>query len=392
MLDPHQLENTKENYYKFLISMEAIAGSYKLTSLSETSPFARCFAIFGLNLLKDEKKLSADSELLAKSIRKDLDLLRHERMKLGIELKFDKSYLQLLAFSLSALCILNCLTIDPLEDHVAPLVSRDIVKDLNHSGCLEGKPQSGNQAMFKAIILCHAKEFLNFDVDDLLTDWQNAHLESMNKFGFWGSYTSMTHLQFQNGYHQYEIFDYLKTPDVPRAISAKSIQMLADHDGHFAPYPGGGGCFDYDAIFIITSEGNESAIKYKDLITRTASSLFMEQNLDGGFCETRKVRPLSIMNFVFTIKHVLQVDGRARIERLKYALSLVRPKNKRIHTHWTDYSRSWDESNLWDSWFRMLTLARIDVALNPSRFSNWGFIDFPGIGFHSLLDSKKINK
>jgi hypothetical protein len=33
----------------------------------------------------------------------------------------------------------------------------------------------------------------------------------------------------------------------------------------------------------------------------------------------------------------------------------------------------------------MLTLARIQVALEPQRSSEWGFIDFPGIGHHWSL-------
>ena len=37
------------------------------------------------------------------------------------------------------------------------------------------------------------------------------------------------------------------------------------------------------------------------------------------------------------------------------------PKYNSITTHWNNYNRKWDESNLWDSWFRMQTLARIEI-------------------------------
>jgi len=41
----------------------------------------------------------------------------------------------------------------------------------------------------------------------------------------------------------------------------------------------------------------------------------------------------------------------------------------------------WKEVNSWDSRFRMLSIARIQVAFEPGRASEWGgFINYPGIG------------
>jgi hypothetical protein len=74
-------------------------------------------------------------------------------------------------------------------------------------------------------------------------------------------------------------------------------------------------------------------------------------------------------------------------ERLRYGLALQRAKHDRIHTHWSGYSRRWDESDLWDSWFRMMTLARIDAALDHQPAAGWGFINYPGIGYHPSLGS-----
>lgn len=51
--------------------------------------------------------------------------------------------------------------------------------------------------------------------------------------------------------------------------------------------------------------------------------------------------------------HTLNAFGKGPLftERLRYGLTLQRPKHDRIHTHWSQYSRRWDESNLWDTWF-----------------------------------------
>ena len=388
MLDRSRIDVTRNHYQKFLDVSSIEHPFFKLTSQSEITPYARCFAIFGANLLLNNDWLSSNSDILAFSIRKDLDLFRAKCNKTGICLKYDKPYLQLLTFSLSALSVLNQLKSYPLEDHILPLLGNDIERDLCQVGAFNGAPRSGNQAMFMAIILCHAREFLGMDVMDKIDYWQILHVKSMNKFGFWGLSKTMSHLQFQNGYHQYEVMDYLQTENVPWDKAADNVAILADKDGHFAPYPGGGGCYDYDAIYILTGAGSKSVARHRDLLIRTAKTILTEQNVDGGFCESIYVRPRSFDNILRSTRHIFTAHGQARTERLRQSLTLLRPKHNRIHTHWSEYSRRWNESDLWDSWFRMSTIARIDVALDPKRISEWGFIDYPGIGFHSLLGHK----
>ncbi len=385
MLDISEINIAKARYREFINLLSKNDCSYKFTFNSEITPYARCFAIFGLGLLKDDKKLSLNADGLALAIREDLDLMRFERHKVGISLKHDKVYLQLLTFSLSALSVINRIKNDPLEDHVIPMLSSNIRESLQQEGSLDGIPQSGNKAMFMAILLCHANEHLGMDVHSLINDWQDMHINSINKFGFWGSYSTMSHLQFQNGYHQYEIMDYLNTENIPWSRAADCVAGLADKEGHFSPYPGGGGCYDYDATYIITGAGSKAIEKHSNLLVRTAQTILFEQNKDGGFCESLRVRPRNFDNSLRSTMHVFSAHGIARMERFRQAITLLRPKHNRIHTHWSVYSRQWDESDLWDSWFRMLTIARIDVALNPERVSEWGFINCPGIGFHSKL-------
>jgi hypothetical protein len=238
--------------------------------------------------------------------------------------------------------------------------------------------------MFMAILLAHARDRLGAATTPRLGQWESLHLAHMNRFGFWGTASTMSHLQFQNGYHQYEMLEYLDTPGVPWDSAADAVATLADDEGHFAPYPGGGGCYDYDAVFMLTGT-LASAARHAALLERTGRSILDEQNADGGFCESRRVRPRSRENITRAVRHALNGRGQARTERLRQALTLLRPRHDRIRTHWSRYSRGWDESDLWDSWFRMLTLARIDCALDPEHAAHWGFIDCPGIGFHPSL-------
>ena len=376
------LETAREKYRGFIDSTRRGACEFSLTINAEYTPFARCFAIFGYHLLGCELDDCSDS--MASSIVYALRLYREQKIDCGCHLEIDKPYLQLLTFSLSALSIIDKLDEYSLEDHVIPIVSKDIKCDIDRSGALIGKARSGNQAMFIGILLLYARDNLGMNTQQAIDRWVELHLDSINTFGFWGNTKSMSHLQFQNGFHQYELLEYLHADAVPWRRAADSVASLGDGDGHFAPYPGGGGCYDYDAVFLLTTTA-ANVKRHKDLLCLTAKTLLAEQNADGGFCESKYVRPRSLGNILKSLNHVLAGRDRARTERLRQMVTLLRPQHDRIHTHWSIYSRGWGESDLWDSWFRMLTIARIDVAFNPEHAVNWGFIDFPGIGYHPSL-------
>ena len=375
------IEAAKVRYGQFIESCR-VGDTYRLTPNSETSAYALCFAIFGLNLIGHGKLIEENKIVWDKLIRKNLTLKRDERKQVAW-LNRDKPYLQLLAFSLSALSILGTLKQDPLRDKVMELIPTDIESELRQSGVLSGTARSGNHAMFLAIFLIHARDYLGEDTEGALSRWLKLHLKNMNRFGFWGNSSSMSHLQFQNGYHQYEIMDYLEIDDAPWYLVADNVSQLADKEGQFAPYPGGGGCYDYDAVFLITAAGASSIKRHKEILNCISRTILSAQGEDGGFCESLHIRPRSPQNIRRAVEHILMSAGRARLERLRQCLTLLRPKHDRISTHWSEYSRRWDESDLWDSWFRMLTIAKIQMAVAPDGKDNWGFISYPGIGFHN---------
>ena len=59
-----------------------------------------------------------------------------------------------------------------------------------------------------------------------------------------------------------------------------------------APY-GGGGCYDFDAIKILTLYKSNNENTYDSLL-RFAKKLTFEQNKDGGFSESYDFYPLRI--------------------------------------------------------------------------------------------------
>jgi hypothetical protein len=360
---------------------------FRLTPRAEPTSYARCFSVFLQHLLM-EPGLATMAEALSQAIVRDLKDQR-SRPKVDIH---GKPYRQLLTFSLSALAVLPGASPCMLDEFVEEqLFVRDI-HGLRRMGCLDGRAGSGNQAMFDAIFLIHGRDHMGLETQPLIDEWIDLHLRNMNRFGFWGKDSGMTHLLFQNGYHQHEVFEYLGVKNPKIEMTLPALRSLADKEGHFAPFPGGGGCYDYDAVFMLTPEGRLPNEATRALLLRTAATIESEQRPDGGFSESVRVRPRSLKNSLRFASHTLGALGNRPLftERLRHGLTLHRFKYDRVQTHWSRYSRRWDESDLWDTWFRMLTLARIEVAMQPERASQWGFIDYPGIGYHPSLRAKSL--
>lgn len=376
------VEKIKERTTDFLMKCKQGEADYSLTPISDTSPFSLCFALFLANSSGRLNGLESEFPLFTRRIVEGV--YQHAKIReKEQDLRIDKSFLQLLSFSLSALHLLGVLDEHPLDDLVLPLLPENMVDHLTRIKAVDGVPQSGNLAMFMAILSIYAEQFLNRDMGNSISDWVELHIQNMNSFGFWGD-EKIKHLQFQNGYHQYEILEYLEINNPKIRNAAEFVRGLKDKRGQFAPYFGGSGCYDYDAVSILTSPELANGFDLQ-LLEQTASTILSEQNSDGGFSESQWVRPRNFKVLSQGVLHVLNGKRASIIERGRYFLALQSPRHNRMHTHWTSYSRHWGESNLWDTWFRLLTIARIDCALDPKNSRRWGFIDFPGIGYHPSM-------
>jgi hypothetical protein len=372
------LTQSRRAFTAFIERCRSSDVEYRLTPAADESAYARCFGIYCRHLAGDPIPPQERAALSA-AVRNAVRGLRTH----GGDLR-RKGYRQLLAFSLSALSALGSLSDDPLDDLVTEQIPSNVKETLHHYGCFAGRPGSGNQAMFTAVFLLHSRDHLGMDTAEHIEHWVTSHIRAMNRFGFWGPDWSMTHLQFQNGYHQHEILEYLGASNPRADESIAAVRSLADPEGHFAPYPGGGGCYDYDAVFVLTPNGTIPDEETRAVLRRTAETLLGEQQGDGGFAESLQIRPRDIEKIGRMVAHVARGGRNALLvaERLRFALALQRPKHSHIRTHWSRYSRRWNESDLWDSWFRMMTVARIQSALVPAAAPNWGFLDAPGIGYH----------
>jgi prenyltransferase beta subunit len=262
---------------------------------------------------------------------------------------------------------------------------------LENSGCFKGAPGSGNTAMFVAIFLTYQYERVT-DVSllELMENWFDFHDKAQNpSSGFWGDSSRQRYFSgFQNAFHQFVIYHYWNRDVQFHEKIVDAVMKLQDRDGFFAPIAGGGGCWDLDAADILIRCGYQKGYRNRDIrhaLTRLFEAVLKSQNDDGGFCESRK-RPSSIIK-VFSCRNIKTILSGHRPDvsywRLRASLSNARSSREKIYTHWTEGGRFWHQSDMWDTWFRCLTLAEIDTILNLSTGDGgegWNFQKCIGLG------------
>ena len=286
-------------------------------------------------------------------------------------LKKSKKFLQLLCFYLS---YRNFFTFYKYSsEFTSKFLKLKTHNYLNEMGCLTGRPGSGNFSMFYAIIIFNDSRDFN---DHRILNWFDSMNNSINKDGFWGN-NHITH-QLQNGYHQYEIYNFFKR-NPPVNINIDKILKSQDSKGHFGPFSGGGGCFDFDTVDLLYKIDSTDYNKRIDKsLLKLYNNLLLEQNEDGGFSESPY-----ISNFKNSIIHIfIYTITNFNISRLKFLLRTVLSlgNNLTLITHWSAFHRKYNQSDSWNSWFRLLTIYKIRSRLYNSKDKSKIF-PFPGISY-----------
>jgi hypothetical protein len=225
--------------------------------------------------------------------------------------------------------------------------------------------------------------------DECLKAWFKWHDETQNqKTGFWGnSWRNRYYAGFQNAFHQFVIYNYWKKPIRHNKKIVDTVLKLRDRDGHFGPYSGGGGCYDYDAVDILINCGLKKGYRNGDIkmaLEKLLATIMKEQNNDGGFCEStqRPVSWLGLLNANYLKFICSGLNPYLWYYRLRVMLSYSRKKREKIHAQWTKQGHYWHHSDLWNTWFRCLTVAEIETTLNINNSkSDWKFQNFIGLGF-----------
>jgi len=363
---------------------------YQFSATSDDTIFCTCFALFILDLFKETKQFSDNERKQWISYIQGFQNKEHGYFEPQVYYHTDKEHnsYQLTCFCLSALQILNAEPKFPLSFVARWRTPDDVKRYLCEKGCHLGKPGSGNKAMFLAIFLTYEYErtgeghFL-----DKVKAWFELHDESQNANGLWGKGTKSSFFRgLQNGFHQLLIYFYWHK-QANRIDRTLDIALkLQDKDGYFAPTPGGEACHDYDAIHILANAYNMLDYRREEIrgsLRRAYHALLQNQNVDGGFCQSKK-RPDSIIDLMKSAPFCVYGNTPyVWYYRLRRVAGTVVRTDSAIRTGWTQKHREWHQSNLWDTWFRCLALAEIEHTIDDKALDDFRNVEFhktPGLG------------
>jgi prenyltransferase beta subunit len=307
-----------------------------------------------------------------------------------IKSRKERNVLQLTTFCFSALKILDA---EPLYDlpFKDQLLSPDFVNSyLDKYNCLEGARGSGNMAMFLGIFITEFYEKTNDKrYFESLHRWFDLHTSSSNENGFWGNrLESLYYNGVQNGFHQYVIYYYWNELIEKKEKITEVVLKIQDNKGHFAPFIGGAACEDYDAIhmlLLLFRQEKSASQEVKNALIKSYTSLLKDLNKDGGFCQSKlKPNKLSLDTFIFILN---KFNIKIIKLKLRKTLGFIIRNRKEIKVNWFKKTRTIDQSNLWDTWFKVLAIAEIEDFFQVE--SNFKFLKAIGLGNYNKTLKKQ---
>ena len=391
------MSNSKTNVINFVNSLRVTPCHYRLSKHTDCTIYSSIFALFIYDLLdelsswtKPEKEMWIDYINSFQDKESGLFFPQHFSQ---IDI-YSKANLQLTSFCLSALFLLEGMPKYDLRFIEGWRTKENVNEYLRKHGCWEGKLGSGNFAMFLGIFLTYSHESNNSSqMMEMINAWFEHHDKYQNRHtGFWGKRTINKYFWgFQNAFHQFVIYDYWNRPILYYDKAVDTILKLQDRDGLFAMSPGGGGCWDYDAIHLLVILGLKNDYRreaIKESLLHAYRSLVASQNTDGGFCESR-MRPNSIIQSINNWPFYFTGDNPyVWWSRFKTTSIISLKKELFIKNQWTSIGHAWHESDLWNTWFRLLAICEIEISikLKTRLIENCNFHKFIGLGFFNTKE------
>lgn len=364
---------------------------YRLNADSDDTIFCTCFALFILDLFKETEKFS---EKERQGWISYIQSFQNEESGYFEPEQYyhedkERNCHQLTCFCLSALGILNAEPKFSLKFIRQWKTPEDIKIYLYDRGCHEGKPGSGNKAMFLAIFLIYEYERTKEShLLEKINAWFEFHNETQNRSGFWGMDIRSHYLHgLQNGFHQLIIYFY-QQKEIPKLDRIIDIALMSqDRRGFFAPTPGGEACHEYDAIHILVVACRKTDYRKDEIeacLSRAHKALLSTRNSDGGFCQS-KSKLLGLTDFFkYVPTYFSNLSPYLWYYRTRVSLGTMLKRKNKIYNGWTQKPRLWNESNLWDTWFRCLALAEIAQIINDPVLQDFRDVNFhkiPGLGY-----------
>lgn len=222
---------------------------------------------------------------------------------------------------------------------------------------------SSNKIMFLFYFLTYEQERENLGnseiincLFDLLDSKQNAYS------GFWGTQNGTS---LENGMcgssHIYLFYDFHGREISYKDKIVDNVIKLQNSYGLFGS-KFGGACEDYDAIEILSIVLKHTDYK-KDVVRKIAYKtydvIWKSQNKDGGFS--------------------CSIDNRSILEKLKDKID--HKDYYYEYSGWNKMRSNRFKSDLWGTYFRVLTIAKIEKMLGIDSNNKYKFYSLPGWGY-----------
>lgn len=370
-------------------------GDYRLHARAEPTIFASCFAVFLRHLLGDLDRLTANERSLWLTA-----LQRHQDPASGLFVDpgntdrardelHDATHLnqQLTTFCLGAVHALG-----GRPRHRLAFVdewSADRVR-----GWLDGLDWSepwncGNKAMFLGICLAYdAEHGGGAQVRESLDAWFAWHDAHQNpRSGFWGEGLRAGYMEGLGGaYHQFTVYNYVGRPIQYADRIVDRALLVQCHDGMYSSYLGGATCYELDAVDVLVhlyARRDYRRAEIRDALRRVLPGVLSMQNPDGGFCWGR-YRPYTVSDAVRLVADTARHRSAAQLYLGARAAMATRVKPRPvIRTGWAKAGRDWCDSSVFDTWFRLVTIAEISKVLADVPYATypWQFLTVPGLGW-----------
>ncbi len=374
----------------FVSQLALSPGHYRMTKDLGGTIHTDLFGFFTRYLLNDPYSSDEKAYLVAK-------ILDHQDQDSGIWQTYeetghalhDREHVnrQLTTYALSALVTLDIEPRYPLRFTQTWMQPGWVKSFLDSLDWKHNAWNSGSRAMFVAIILTYQVQYqANAKAQQSLDEWFQWHEEHARpRSGYWGtSYQCDWYIGMGGAAHQYTLYDYhqRRPPYLEQAV--EQIVKMQYYDGRFWPLYGSGSCYELDAMQILMV-GYRHLPQYHDSIQQVARKMIdftmTAQNDDGGFCWANRrwfvwqdiIRSLPVTGDIGAMLWSFQ----------KQAIAHIKRNDIRSKTVWIKGLHTIQTSSLFDTWFRLLTLAEIAQVLEDERLASFDFqpLKFVGWGY-----------
>jgi hypothetical protein len=369
------------------------APQYRLHAQATPTPFAACFAVFLQHLLgalagRPAAERQATIDWLKGLQHPSTGVFEdHAHARRAPDAAHDATHLnfQLTTFALSALGALgaDAAPLAFLAEWPAARVERWL------SGLDWREPWNcGNKAMFLGICLAYESQRARVPGAAAALDaWFAWHDRASDPAtGFWGRGAQARYLDGMGGaYHQFLVYDWAGRP-VPHFDRAVDRTLLVQSvDGGYSPYLGGATCYEADAVHILV-QGHRRFPDRRAAIARALARIepivLAARNHDGGFGWGRwqRMSPATVCRVAIDgVRH--RSPAYFAFTAKGAAVTWLKPELV-LKTGWAAEPRAYSASSVFDTWFRLVTLAQIGLVLDrPWSRAGWQFLHTPGLGW-----------